>query len=149
MRFSLVSKRIKPYVFELEVLSKVSGYLLNLLNKLLDAEDMNTATIFAVPHNILFSRTQAIVLKNPKKYNRDNVNIIVKNKSNLELLQINKYGSTVVNRHNHDSSIALNQFKVELVGLHMEFKQKIWGTVTYKLCIALHEIVDREIVKSE
>ena len=145
MRFKLVSKRIKPYVFELEVLSKLSDYLLNLLNKLLDAEDMVTAMIFAVPHNILFNRTQQIVLKYPKHYNRDNVNVIVQNKSNLELLQINKYATE--NHHTPDSSVALNRFKFELVGIHMEFKSKICGTVTYKLCSALHEIVEREIIK--
>ena len=75
---------------------------------------------------------------------RPQLNEIVKNKQQIDAIRRNYKDDDLTTRH-EASKKYLHRFKMELVALHLEEKMGIYGTMTGKICIALHDITDREI----
>jgi hypothetical protein len=134
----------KTYVSELKVLSILSSLLHTLIAELNDSDDSRTADIYALSHHIIYNRAQDLVLKHSKKVNRPQLNEIVRNKQQIDAIQRNYKDDDLTTRH-EASKKYLHRFKMELVALHIEEKMGIYGTTTGKICIALHDITDREI----
>ncbi|CAZ69409.1 hypothetical protein [Emiliania huxleyi virus 99B1] len=133
----------KTYVSELKVLSIMSSLLPNLIAELNDSDDSRTADMYALAHHIIFNRAQDLVLKYSKKFDRAQLNDIIQNKQTIDAIQRN-YNDDHTTRH-EASKKYLYKFKMELIALHLEEKNAIRGTLTAKICIALHDITEREI----
>ena len=134
----------KTYVSELKVLSIISSLLPNLIAELNDSDDSRTADMYALAHHIIFNRAQDLVLKYSKKFDRAQLNDIVQNKQTIDAIQRNYNDGDHTTRH-EVSKKYLYKFKMELIALHLEEKNAIRGTLTAKICIALHDITEREI----
>ena len=134
----------KTYVSELKVLSIISTLLPTLIAELNDSDDSRTADMYALTHHIIFNRAQDLVLKYSKKFDRAQLNGIVQNKQKIDAIQRN-YGGCDHTMRYEASKKYLYKFKMELVALHLEEKNAIRGTITAKICLALHDITEREI----
>ena len=134
----------KTYVSELKVLSILSSLLHTLITELNDSDDSRTADIYALSHHIIFNRAQNLVLTHTKRVDRPQLNEIVKHKQQIDAIRRNYKDDDLTTRHEACKKY-LKRFKMELVALHLEEKMNIYGSITGKICIALHDITDREI----